>query len=476
MGPADAALAYGVRLANTGVGARGSPAMCGKGVDMSHELYIRALSAMFLFWNGARILTYLPTIGKLLAREADMRSHSLLSWGCWALSNGTFALVLLEMSRGIPNGMFWVNLANTLMCVIVSLIILFRRFPRLHTSVSKVYRNIRRNEWKPDALSGQPALLHLGGRSLAGGAISVDPVATIAPTRLGRLALWVALASVVAFGTAGAVTYDLWPGHDQSAGVESNASARQAFGIIRPASPLPQGSSSAQVSPATTVPARATAIARAELAPPTPSTSPGHRAGPSRGAAAPRMATGRVGKAGNVAAQNRGHWASRFLASLRQALGITRSTSPKRQTLSSGHGAPPRSASARGTAVGRAEIIRRVPSPPFDHGGAQPRNFPAPSVATAWPGSGDDFAKQNRRRSVQQVPVDEVRAGVVVEAAPVVYAAPPGVYEGPPLVYAQAPVAYGRGYEGEYWDRRQWHDNGRHKGWKHRQHDDADDE
>jgi len=323
---------------------------------MSHELYIRALSAMFLFWNGARILTYLPTIGKLLAREADMRSHSLLSWGCWALSNGTFALVLLEMSRGIPNGMFWVNLANTLMCVIVSLIILFRRFPRLHTSVSKVYRNIRRNEWKPDALSGQPALLHLGGRSLAGGAISVDPVATIAPTRLGRLALWVALASVVAFGTAGAVTYDLWPGHDQSAGVESNAS------------------------------------------------------------------------------------------------------------------------SARGTAVGRAEIIRRVPSPPFDHGGAQPRNFPAPSVATVWPGSGDDFAKQNRRRSVQQVPVDEVRAGVVVEAAPVVYAAPPGVYEGPPLVYAQAPVAYGRGYEGEYWDRRQWHDNGRHKGWKHRQHDDADDE
>ncbi len=32
---------------------------------MSYELYVQALSAMFLFWNGARILTYIPTIGKL---------------------------------------------------------------------------------------------------------------------------------------------------------------------------------------------------------------------------------------------------------------------------------------------------------------------------------------------------------------------------------------------------------------------------
>ncbi|WP_321939918.1 hypothetical protein [Paraburkholderia sp. J8-2] len=475
--PAEAMLAYDDRLLDTGAVTRGPPAMDGKGVEMSHELYIQALSAMFLFWNGARILTYLPTIGKLLAREADMRSHSLLSWGCWAFSNGTFALMLLEMSRGIPNGMFWMNLANTLMCVIVSLIILFRRFPRLHTGASKVYRNIRQNEWKPDAVAGQLGLLHLGGRSLAGGAnLAVDPVPTTPPMRLGRLALWVAPASVVAFGAAGAVTYDLWSDHVQNAGIESNASARQAFGIISPASPIPQGSSSAQVSPATAVPARATAIARAELAPPTPSTSPGRSAAPSRDGAAPRMATGRVGKAGNVAAQNRGHWASRLMTSLRQALGIPRSTSPKRQTLASGHGAPPRSASARGTAVGRAEIVRRVPSPPFNHGAAQRRDFPAPRVATGWPGTADDFATQNRRRSVQQVPVDEARPGDVVEAAPVVYAAPPGVYVGPPVVYAQAPVAYGRGYGGEYWDHRQWHDNGRHKGWKHRQHDDAEDD
>ncbi|BFG81694.1 hypothetical protein PTKU46_97280 [Paraburkholderia terrae] len=42
-------------------------------------------------------------------------------------------------------------------------------------------------------------------------------------------------------------------------------------------------------------------------------------------------------------------------------------------------------------------------------------------------------------------------------------------------MYAQAPDAYGRGYEGEYRDRRQWHDNGLHKGWKHHQHEEDGD-
>ena len=97
---------------------------------MSHELYAHALTAMFLFWNVARIFTYLPTIARLLTREADVRSYSLLTWASWVLSNGTFALMLLEMSRGIPNQMFWMNLGNTLMCVIVSLIIVLRRKSR----------------------------------------------------------------------------------------------------------------------------------------------------------------------------------------------------------------------------------------------------------------------------------------------------------------------------------------------------------
>src|SRR5258708_39627775 len=83
-------------------GVHGPPSMHWKGFEMSHELYAPALTAMFLFWNVARIFTYLPTIARLLTRETDVRSYSLLTWASWVLSNGTFALMLLEMSRGRP--------------------------------------------------------------------------------------------------------------------------------------------------------------------------------------------------------------------------------------------------------------------------------------------------------------------------------------------------------------------------------------
>jgi hypothetical protein len=272
----------------------------------------------------------------------------------------------------------------------------------------------------------------------------------------------------LAFGVVATVAYEVRSNHDQRAYVESKASTPQVLGITGPASPTQQVSSSGQVTPSTAPPARATAIARAELAPPTPSPSIARRAAHSRDSAAPRPTTGRPGKASNVATQNRGHWASHFMASVLRALGITRSTSPKRQTSSSGHGAPSLSASARGTAVARAEIARHAPSAPFDHGAVPSRDFAAPQLATGRPGHAGDFATQDRRRLARHVPVYEPLPTVVFEAAPVVNG-------GPPVVYAQAPVAYGHGYEGEYRDRRQWHDNDWHKGWKHHQHEEDDD-
>jgi hypothetical protein len=70
--------------------------------------------------------------------------------------------------------------------------------------------------------------------------------------------------------------------------------------------------------------------------------------------------------------------------------------------------------------------------------------------------------------------VYEAAATAAFEAAPVRYEGPSVVYQEPPVVYAQAPVAYGYGYEGEYRDHWQWHDNGWHKGRKHRQHEEDD--
>ncbi|TKC87852.1 hypothetical protein FAZ69_16415 [Trinickia terrae] len=154
---------------------------------MSHELYVQVLSAMFLFWNGARVLTYLPTIGKLLARDADVRSYSLLSWGSWVLGNGTFALMLLEMSRGVPNQMFWMNVANTLMCLVVTFIIVHRRF-----------------RWLQACVMG----------------------ASTSKARIGRVVLWGTPASLLVAGLAVAVAQGLGLGHEPRETAKTMASTQ----------------------------------------------------------------------------------------------------------------------------------------------------------------------------------------------------------------------------------------------------------
>ncbi|HLX02306.1 MAG TPA: hypothetical protein VKS80_09315, partial [Trinickia sp.] len=159
---------------------------------------------MFLFWNGARVLTYLPTIGKLLASETDVRSYSLLSWGSWVLSNGTFALMLLEMSRGVPNQMFWMNAANTLMCLVVSFIIVHRRLLQLRACVS-----------------GQ-------GES---------------QVRRRRLVVWVTTTGMLSVGLASAVACGVWAGQEQRGLVAMRAGARQTLETAGPvvAAPLTSG-------------------------------------------------------------------------------------------------------------------------------------------------------------------------------------------------------------------------------------------
>ena len=86
-------------------------------------LYLQGLTFMFLFWNSARILTYLPTIRKLLRAGASARDYSLATWGCWVMSNGTFCLYLYEQGGRELNSMVLVNAGNTLMCLVTSILI-----------------------------------------------------------------------------------------------------------------------------------------------------------------------------------------------------------------------------------------------------------------------------------------------------------------------------------------------------------------
>jgi hypothetical protein len=407
---------------------------------MSHEFYIHALSAMFLFWNGARILTYIPTIRKLLARETDVRSHSLLSWCSWTLSNGTFALMLLEMSHGIPNQMFWLNLANTLLCLVVSFIILARRFRRLQTFVNH--------------------LAHSGAGSTAVGVnLEVNPVLTTSPVRFRRLALWLVSASALAVAVVGIVAFGDPFDHDQRAH-RARESARQVLGTIELASPAHQTSSSGPV--ATSLP-RATTITSAELAPPVSSAPAHHRAGHSPDSAAPHSAARRSAQTSYSNTQNRRHPASPVTAIARQVPGSTRSIRIPEHAPTSNH--VPRPPSAWGTAVASAELAPPGPSASFDYRTAPSPDSASSRLAEGQPGESSYFARQNRPQLAQHVPVYE-------PPPPVAYKAPLVVYQEVPVAYPPAPAVYG--YEGEYWNRRHWHDNGWHKGWKHHHGDDDD--
>ncbi|WP_206997127.1 hypothetical protein [Trinickia mobilis] len=239
---------------------------------MSHELYVQALSAMFLFWNGARVLTYLPTIGKLLARETDVRSYSLLSWGSWVLSNGTFALMLLEMSRGVPTQMFWMNVANTLMCLVVSFIIVHRRFLKLRACVNA---------------PGEPQV------------------------KRGRIVLWGATTGILAIGLASAVAFGVRAGQDQGNPVTTQASTREALeteGSVASTRSTPSAASSVLASAPST---NTTAAAGAHFASNAAVAQSDRGSATLANSAAPKVAAVQPVQAKRNVEQNRRHAAAR---------------------------------------------------------------------------------------------------------------------------------------------------------------------
>src|SRR3990172_9171357 len=96
-----------------------------------HDVYLALLSALFVFWNRVRILTYVPTIRKLMHPAASGRDYSLATWGSWVCSNGFFALYLWEHGGRRLDAMVLLNGGNTCMCLITCyFIVKLRRRPR----------------------------------------------------------------------------------------------------------------------------------------------------------------------------------------------------------------------------------------------------------------------------------------------------------------------------------------------------------
>ena len=84
--------------------------------------YLTLLTWAFAFFNGMRVLTYLPTIWAI-HDSGQSNQHSLLTWLGWMGANLTMAAWLHEQNGGHFDRAVAVNTANAVMCGVTTLLI-----------------------------------------------------------------------------------------------------------------------------------------------------------------------------------------------------------------------------------------------------------------------------------------------------------------------------------------------------------------
>ena len=89
-------------------------------------LFKGALKWAFAFFNGTRVLSYLPTIWTLW-HSGDSSQHSLWTWGAWLGANITMSLWLIDKNGACIDRAALVNLGNAAMCLVVIVLIASQR-------------------------------------------------------------------------------------------------------------------------------------------------------------------------------------------------------------------------------------------------------------------------------------------------------------------------------------------------------------
>ncbi|WP_157270681.1 hypothetical protein [Azohydromonas aeria] len=85
--------------------------------------WLLVLQALFAFFNGARVLTYLPQIWAIES-SGQSGQHSLLTWLTWLGANVTMALWLYEQNGRRVDPAAALSIANAAMCLLTVLVIL----------------------------------------------------------------------------------------------------------------------------------------------------------------------------------------------------------------------------------------------------------------------------------------------------------------------------------------------------------------
>lgn len=96
------------------------------GPALRRSLYLSVLTWTFTAFNSVRVLGYLPTVFAIIA-NGDSSQHSILTWITWLGANGSMAAWLYEHNDRRVNRAVMVNIGNTTMCLVTTLVILWYR-------------------------------------------------------------------------------------------------------------------------------------------------------------------------------------------------------------------------------------------------------------------------------------------------------------------------------------------------------------
>ena len=91
------------------------------------SLYLTVLTWAFTVFNSIRFLGYLPTVLAITA-SGDSSQHSVLTWITWLGANNTMAAWLYKQNGQRPSKAVMVNIDNTTMCLITTVVIVWYRF------------------------------------------------------------------------------------------------------------------------------------------------------------------------------------------------------------------------------------------------------------------------------------------------------------------------------------------------------------
>jgi hypothetical protein len=91
--------------------------------SLAHNNFELFVYLAFCFFNVIRVLTYIPTIKKLMQPGCTGDGQSLLTWITWIAANGTLGLHLYVVGGYRVNDVVWLSIGNVAMCTICAVLV-----------------------------------------------------------------------------------------------------------------------------------------------------------------------------------------------------------------------------------------------------------------------------------------------------------------------------------------------------------------